>query len=104
LGVGIGEDGESGRRQQRKGAIAPYSWAPEESEVKSCEHQDNANIHGQPFPESVSEEHEIYTDDDRCHRRDVEHGSYLSAHVSKTSIPVGVHQAPLIHQARSQML
>jgi hypothetical protein len=37
---------------------------PEESEVESPEHQDNANIHGQPFPESVSEEREIYTDYD----------------------------------------
>jgi hypothetical protein len=32
------------------------SWMPEESPVESSEHQDNANIHGQPFPESVSEE------------------------------------------------
>jgi hypothetical protein len=44
------------------GAIAPCSWAPEESQVESCEHQDNANIHCQPLPESVSEEHEICTD------------------------------------------
>jgi hypothetical protein len=33
----------------------------EESQVESSKHQDNANIHYQPFPESVSEEHEIYT-------------------------------------------
>jgi hypothetical protein len=32
---------------------------PEESQVESCEHQDNANIRYQPFPESVSEEREI---------------------------------------------
>jgi hypothetical protein len=61
-------------------AIAPCSWTPEESQVESCEHQDNANIHCQPFPESVSEEHEIYTDYDGCHRHDVKHDSYLSAH------------------------
>jgi hypothetical protein len=39
------------------------SWTPEESQVEkveSSEHQDNANIHCQSFPESVSEEHEIY--------------------------------------------
>jgi hypothetical protein len=35
------------------------SWMPEESQVESCEHQDNANIRYQPFPESVSEEREI---------------------------------------------
>jgi ABC-type uncharacterized transport system substrate-binding protein len=33
--------------------------------------QDNANIHDQPFPESVSEEHEIYTDYNGCHRQHV---------------------------------
>src|ERR1039458_3530873 len=54
-------------------AIAPCSWTPEESQVESCEHQDNANIHCQPFPESVSEEHEIYTDYDGCHRHHVKH-------------------------------
>jgi hypothetical protein len=35
------------------------SWTSEESQVESREHQDNANIHDQPFPESVSEESEI---------------------------------------------
>jgi hypothetical protein len=53
---------------------------PEESEVESCEHQDNANIHCQPFPEMVSEEREIYTDYDGYHRRHVKHDGYLSAH------------------------
>jgi hypothetical protein len=56
---------------------------PEESQAESCEHQDNANIHCQPFPESVSEEHEIYTNYDGCHRHHVKHDSYLSAHFSK---------------------
>jgi hypothetical protein len=58
------------------------SWTPEKSQVESCEHQNNANIHRQPFPESVSEEHEIYTDYDGCHRHHVKHDSYLSAHFS----------------------
>jgi len=57
------------------------SWTPEESQVESCEHQDNANIHHQPFPESVSEEHEIYTDYNGCHRHSVEHVIYLSDHL-----------------------
>ena len=59
----------------RKAAIAPCSWTPEESQVESSEHQDNTNIHCQPFPESVSEEHEIYTDYDGCHRHHVKHDS-----------------------------
>jgi hypothetical protein len=41
---------------------AHCSWTPEESQVESYEHQDNANIHYQPFPKSISEEPEIYTD------------------------------------------
>jgi hypothetical protein len=65
-----------------KGRYAPCSWTPEESRVESCEHQDDANIRCQPFPESVSEEHEIYTDYDGCHRHHVKHNSYLSAHLS----------------------
>jgi hypothetical protein len=56
------------------------SWAPDKSQVESCEYQNNANIHRQPFPELVSEEHEIYTDYDGCHRHHVKHHSYLSAH------------------------
>jgi hypothetical protein len=55
----------------------------EESQVESYEHQDNANIHCQPFPESVFEEHQIDTDYDGCHRHHVKHDSYLSAHFSQ---------------------
>jgi len=55
-----------------------------ESQVESCEHQDNANIHCQPFPESVPEEHKIYTDYDGCHRHHVKHDSYLFAHFSSS--------------------
>jgi hypothetical protein len=60
--------------------IAPCSWTTEESEVESSEHQHNTNIHCQPFPESVSEEREIYSDYDGCHRHYVKQDSYLSVH------------------------
>jgi hypothetical protein len=63
-------------------AISPRSWTPEESKVKCCEDQDNTNIHRQPFPESVSEEQDIYTDYDRYHRQYVKRRTYLSAHFS----------------------
>jgi hypothetical protein len=52
---------------------------PQKSEVESCEHQDNANIHRQSLPDSVSEEHEIYTDYDGRHRHHVKYDG-LSAH------------------------
>jgi hypothetical protein len=47
------------------------SWKREEPQVESSEYEDNANIHYQPFPESVSEEHEIYTDYNGCHRHHI---------------------------------
>jgi len=58
----------------------------EEYQVENNEHQDNTNIHYQPFPESVSEKHEIYTHYDGCHRQHVKHDGYLSVHPSKTSM------------------
>jgi hypothetical protein len=83
-----------GAESQRKGATAPCSWTPEEPQVETYEYQDNANIHCQPFPESVSEEHEIYTNDEGYHGHHVKHGSYLSAHFRKTPTPASIHQAP----------
>ena len=50
--------------------------------ISSREHQDNANIHRQTFPEPVSEECQIYTDYNGYHRHHVERDSYLSAHLS----------------------
>jgi hypothetical protein len=44
------------------------SRVPEKSQVESTEHQDNADIHHQAFPKSASEERQIYTDDNGCHR------------------------------------
>ena len=54
----------------------------QKSKVESCEHQDDTDVHHQPFPKSVSEEHEIYSDYDGYHRHHVEHDSYMSAHFS----------------------
>ena len=62
------------------------SGTPEESPVEGCEDQDNADIHEQPCPESVSEKREIYTDYNGWHGHHVKHDSYLSAHFSNTSI------------------
>jgi hypothetical protein len=68
-------------KRTRKDAAAPCSWALEKSQVESAEHQDNADIHYQPFPESVPEEREIHTDYDGRHRQYVKHDSDLSAHL-----------------------
>jgi hypothetical protein len=53
---------------------------PEESQVESCEHQNNTDIRDQPLPESISEEHDIYADYDGYHGRHVKRGGYLFAH------------------------
>jgi hypothetical protein len=50
--------------------------------VESNEHQNNTNIHRQPDPEVIPEEHEIHTDDDGYHRYHVKRGSDLSAQSS----------------------
>lgn len=63
-------------------AVAPYSRMLQESQVERCKHQNDSNIHYQPFPESVPEEQEIYTDDDGCHRHHIKHDSYPAAHFS----------------------
>jgi hypothetical protein len=60
---------------------------PEESQIKSCEYQHDADIHDQPFPKSVSEEPEIYPDYDGCHRQHVKNCDDLSVHVGLLSRP-----------------
>jgi hypothetical protein len=49
----------AGIRRAAPSAVGACSWMPQESPVERCEHQDDSNIHCQPSPESVSEEHEI---------------------------------------------
>src|ERR1700683_2868996 len=48
-------------------ACRAHSWASEESQIESREHQDDADVRYQPFPESVSEERDIQTDHDGYH-------------------------------------
>ncbi|MGB8243229.1 MAG: hypothetical protein WCF76_04945 [Pseudolabrys sp.] len=68
------------------------SIATEKSPVESREHQDNANIHCQPFPEVVSKESEIHTDYDGYHHHHVNHYSYLSARFSHAGADSSVLQ------------
>jgi hypothetical protein len=46
-------------------------WALQEAPIEGCKHQDDPNVHNQPFPEPVPEEQEVYTDNNRYHDRDV---------------------------------
>jgi hypothetical protein len=52
----------------------------EESQVEGGEHQDDANIRDQPFPKSISEKRDIYTNDDGYHHYRVKRARYPSAH------------------------
>jgi hypothetical protein len=61
-------------------ALQWRSWKPDESQVESCEHQDNANIRHQPSPELVSEEQDIDTDDDGGHRHHIKNNCDLFPH------------------------
>jgi len=65
--------------EKKRGTAASSSSTPEESQVERCENQNNANVHCQPFPESVSEEREIHTDDDGCHCHRVKRDGDLPA-------------------------
>jgi hypothetical protein len=85
----LGAAGASNTPPPRRHSLPWRSCTTEESEVESCEHQDNANIYYQPFPESLSEEQEIHTHYNGCHRHHVKHDSYLSAHVSKPRFWLG---------------
>jgi hypothetical protein len=58
---------------------------PEESQIEGRKHQDNADIHDQPYPEPVSEEREIHADYDGDHRQYVQRRGYPALHFSKTS-------------------
>ncbi|HEV2561932.1 MAG TPA: hypothetical protein VGT78_07305 [Rhizomicrobium sp.] len=49
---------------------------PEESQIESREHQDNADIHDQPFPETVSKECEVESDDRGNHRQHIKQDNY----------------------------
>lgn len=59
----------------------------EESQIESREHQDDADIDDQPFPESVPEEREIDADDNGDHRQHVKRDGNLSSHFSLEGAP-----------------
>lgn len=52
---------------------------PEKPQVEGHKHQDNANIHQQSFPKSISEKNQIYANDDGYHYQDV-HDRYALRH------------------------
>jgi len=80
--------------------VARFLWAVHEPEVERYEHQDDANVGRQPFPEVVSEEEDVHTDHDACHRDHVQRAGGQPSHrfsVSPRSRPQGPRAAVAVH-------
>jgi 1,2-phenylacetyl-CoA epoxidase PaaB subunit len=69
--------------RQPRGPAADSLWVLEESQIKGSKHQDNADVHYQPFPESILKEQQVYTNDNGNQHRNVKH----DRHVPRHSIP-----------------
>ena len=63
-----------------------FEWIPQcptelpvlqESQIDDHEHQDNADVHDQPFQESMPEEQNVDTDDYGDQHEDVKHGEQV---------------------------
>jgi hypothetical protein len=52
----------------------------QESEIEGRKHQDDADVHYQPFPESILEEQKIYTNDDGYQRHNVNRDRDVPCH------------------------
>src|SRR5579864_7083768 len=90
-------DGVGGRLNTRSPFTSWRSRMHEEPQVESCEHQNDADIQHHSFPESASEEREIYTDYNGYHHHRVEHPNYPSAHFttsSRSSAVTRIHRSP----------
>src|SRR5215471_7498783 len=66
------------RTQSRRQRSSPCLWTFQKSEVEGDEYQDDPYIHGQPFPELVLEEQDVYSDDHGCQQQYVKDGVRLS--------------------------
>jgi hypothetical protein len=65
----------------------------QESQGERCKHQDDADVRYQSFPESMPEEQQINTDDNRDQDHNVQDDEYIP-HVASTAAHNG-HVAPL---------
>jgi hypothetical protein len=52
-------------------AVAPRSRILYESQIEGCKHQDNTDVHHEPFPESILKEKKIYANDNGYHHQTV---------------------------------
>jgi hypothetical protein len=52
----------------------------QESEIEGRKHQDNSDVHGQPWPKLMPEEKDVHTDHYGHHGEHVKHGDQISSH------------------------
>lgn len=62
-----------------------------EPEVEGSEHQDDPDVHHQPWPEVMPEEEDVDENDHRCHSQHREHDSCRSLHEAFLARPGGGH-------------
>jgi hypothetical protein len=67
----------------------------QKSQIEGCKHQHNPDIHYQPFPKSIFEEQEIYTNDNGNQRHNVKRRRHVPCHLKS---PVRLYRQPPILQ------
>ena len=55
-------------------------WVLKESQIESCKHENDSNVDHQSFPEMVSKDQGIYSDDGSYHQQYIEEGNHRSCH------------------------
>lgn len=68
------------RVRRMSGPDQPHLPLPQEPQIEGCEHQHDADVHEQPFHESMSEEQDIQTHDNDDHGHNEEHANDRSCH------------------------
>src|SRR5262245_27958879 len=61
-------------------AAAASSSTLQEPQIERSEHQDNSDVHHQPFPEPVLKEQDVHADNHGYQREHVKHDDCLSSH------------------------
>jgi hypothetical protein len=83
------------------GAAAPSLRVLQESQIEGYKHQDNADVHYQPLPESILKEQKIYTNDNGYHHHNVKHGRHVPCHFNhqfkyiNSRLPMKLPDCPL---------
>jgi hypothetical protein len=55
-------------------------WVPKESQIEAGKHQNDSDVHHQPFPEIIPEDQGIESDDGGYHHQHVKNCNHRSRH------------------------